>query len=270
MARPPRLDAPGVTHHVWSRAVEGRPIFVERSDGDRLVGRLDALCEALRSRCFAWTLMSNHLHLVIRTDEGCLSRFMHRMKTAFAGGYNKQRSRQGHVFQSRFGSRVVRDEGDLVNLIRYVHKNPLQAGLVADLEGLSHYRWCGHAALVGRRPAFAFEAVDDALACFASDRTLARLAYQAQLERDEEPAEAPDSLGALIHSVCRELGVSEADLMEGRRLAPVSEARARVCERAVRELGLRARDVARRLGVSEGAVSQALRRVSKVPGQTPF
>ena len=270
MARSPRLDAPGVTHHVWARAVEGRPIFLESHDGECLIRRLGELCVDLGSRCYAWALMSNHLHLVVRTDEGRLSALVHRLHTSFAAQFNLSRGRQGHVFQSRFGSRVVRDPGDLMGLIRYVHRNPLAAGLVRDLDALGAYAWCGHAALLGRRAPLPFEAVGEALALFGADAESAVQSYRGWMARAaEDELVVADPLAAIIRETCAELGVSEADLRDGRRLAALSEARARICRRAVDELGVRNRVLARRLRLTEGAVSQALRRVTKVPGQTP-
>jgi hypothetical protein len=214
--------------------------------------------------------MSNHLHLVVRTEEGSLSALVHRLHTGFATRFNRSRGRQGHVFQSRFGSRVVRDDADLMGVIRYVHRNPLEAGLVRDLDALGTYAWCGHAALIGRRTPHGFEAVDEALALFGGDRRAAVRDYRRWMARTvDENAAAADPLGAIICEICADLGVSEADLRAGRRLARVSEARMRICQRAAGELGVRHREIAQRLQLTEGAVSQALRRVAKVPCQTP-
>jgi hypothetical protein len=226
----------------------------------------------LGSRCFAWALMSNHVHLVVRTDKGCLSSLIQRLHTSFAIQFNLSRGRQGHVFQSRFHSRLVRDDADLMVLIRYVHRNPLEAGLVTGVRGLARYAWCGHAALIGHREPYAFEAVDEALSLFGGESREAIREYgewMAQLPGGER-TERVDELNALIRETCAELGVSEADLRDGSRRHPLSEVRARICQKAVGELGLRGRDVARRLGLTEGAVSQALRRVTKVPRQTRF
>jgi len=270
LSRPPRLDAPGVAHHVWARAVEGRPIFLEARDGACLVRRLGELCSTLHARCFAWVLMPNHLHLVVRTDEGRLTNLIHRLHTTFAAQFNLSRGRQGHVFQSRFGSRVVRDGDDLKGLIRYVHRNPLSAGLVGDLRGLRRYAWCGHAALVGHRAPYSFEAVDEVLSLFGDERREGVRGYRNWMARAvEDESTTTDPLSSLIREVCAEHGVSEAELRDGRRLARVSAARQQICRRAVGELGVRSREVARRLSLTEGAVSQALRRVPKVSGQTP-
>jgi hypothetical protein len=213
--------------------------------------------------------MSNHLHLVLRTDEGRLSALIHRLHASFAAQFNLSRGRKGHVFQSRFHSRVTRDRCDLKGLILYVHRNPLAGGLVRDLRGLARYAWCGHGALSGRRAPHSFELVDEALALFGSERRAAIRVYEDAMARAPRDAPDADPLSALVREVCAQLGVSEADLLDGRKAAPLSEARAQICRRGTVELGARNRDLARRLHVTEGAVSQVLRRVTKALGQTP-
>jgi REP element-mobilizing transposase RayT len=275
LARGPRLDAPGVVHHVWARAVEGRLVFLDPRECRDLLQRLAGLAAETRALFFAWAIMGNHLHLVVRTGAVPLSALMHRMHTGFAARFNLRFGRQGHVFQSRFGSRVIADTADLMGVIRYVHLNPLAAGIVPDLRALETYPWCGHGALMGRRAPLPFEAVSETLALFGEAEHIARDRLRRWMELGDEVASAAgadraEALAALIGEVCSNFGVSERDLREGRRFAPVSRARAIVCERAVSQLGMRPRDLARILGLSQGAISQALRRVSKVRGQTPF
>jgi REP element-mobilizing transposase RayT len=263
-------------HHVWARAVEGRPIFADDSERRDFVRRLERLAAEARALFFAWALMGNHLHFVMRTGVLPLARFMHRLHTGFAARFNLLHARQGHVFQSRFNSRVVTSDADLMGVIRYVHRNPLEAGLVPDVEALENYPWCGHGALMGRRAPFAFEAVDEALSVFACDAATARERIRAWMEHDGVAGDNDDAhdgsgsrLDELIRTVCSDFGVGEAELRAGRRRASVSRAREHICERAVRELRISSRELARALGVTEGAISQALRRVTKDRCQTP-
>jgi putative transposase len=262
-------------HHVWARAVEGRPIFLDPRECRDLLKRLSEAAREAGTTFFAWAIMGNHLHLVVRTGSVPLSAVMHRTQTGFAARFNLRLGRQGHVFQSRFGSRVIADATDLIGVIRYVHRNPVAAGIVPDARALEVYPWCGHGALMGRRPPLPFEAVSEALALFGDDEPVARERLRAWMELGDEIEQESRSrragdLASIIREVCSTLGVGEHDLRAGRRFPSVSRARALICERAVKELGLRPRDLARSLDLSEGAVSQALRRVSKVRGQTPF
>ena len=81
--------------------------------------------------------MPNHVHLVVQTDSGALSRAMQRLNTGYAVRFNRLRERRGYVFMDRFRSRIVNDDADLVGLIRYVHANPLEARLVPSLDALA-------------------------------------------------------------------------------------------------------------------------------------
>ena len=149
MARTGRLDAPRVAHHVMMRGIERRRIF--RGDEDRLdfLARLDRLLPEEGWRCFAWVVMPNHVHLVIQSARGGLSRLMARLNTGYARGFNLRHGRSGYLFQNRFKSRIVCDEADLVGLVVYVLRNPLEAQLVSSPRELEAYRWCGLGALMG-------------------------------------------------------------------------------------------------------------------------
>ena len=273
MPRRRREDAPGSVHHIWARGIEGRAIF--RRDGDQL-DLLERLAKVLAdgcARCLAWALMTNHLHLVLRTGATPLSTLMRRIHTGFAVRFNLVYQRSGYLFQSRFGSSLVRDDAGLRRVIRYVLRNPLEAGLVRDLGALERFRWCGYGALVGVRPALPFEAVDETLSIFGESTTEARGALRTFLAEVVQTDAKPDAprvepaalLAALVREICREHGVFEDDLRSAQRSRPISLARTLLCRRAVLEHGLRPVVVARGLGLSESAVSQALRRAAAHP-----
>lgn len=260
MPRQPRCDAPGVVHHVWSRGIEGRSIFVDDSDRWDWVHRLERILPESGMRCFAWALMSNHVHLVVQTGPVPLSKVLKRVNTGFAIRFNRRSARMGYLFQSRFGSRIVQDEGDLRVVIAYVVRNPLDAGIVRGLGPLARYPWSSYSALAGRRPSFAFEDVRASLACFANEPALARKRLRGWVTRHRAVRTRCGSMDELIRAVCRSRGVSEADLRRGRRQHAISRARAEICRCAVAGLGMRPTAVARALGVAHSAVSQALKK----------
>ena len=261
MPRGPRLDAPGLVHHVWTRALDGRDLFLDLDDRRDVVARLSEILPDGEARCFGWTLMSNHVHLVLKTGRQRLGTVMQRVFTGYAMRFNGRSRRRGHLLEGRFESRLIRDETDLLVVIRYVLRNPIEAGLVRSFEALEHYPWGGLGALLGRRPALPFESVPETLALFGPDEASARSRLRVWLERPEpSPPGATSRLDEVIRRVCIELALPEADLRGGRRTSLASRARALVCQRAVREVGLGVMDVARALGLSHAAVSQALRR----------
>ena len=131
MARPLRFDRPNTMYHVLSRGNERRSLFDERADTERFVELRGTLSERYRIEVWAYVLMGNHYHSLMRTTEANRSRAMQWLGVAYSGYYNRKYARSGHLFQGRFKSFVV-DGGDyLRRLLLYLHRNPLRAGLEA-------------------------------------------------------------------------------------------------------------------------------------------
>ena len=112
MPRVARLDAAGVLHHVIFRGIERRKIFRSAADKDWFVQRLGHLLTASRTSSYAWALMDNHVHLLLRTGDASLSTLMRRLLTGYAGYFNRQHGRHGQLFQNRYKSiRGCRETG---------------------------------------------------------------------------------------------------------------------------------------------------------------
>jgi REP element-mobilizing transposase RayT len=125
-------------------------IFRSGRDRDDFLNRLQSSCEKDAAFVYAWCLMPNHIHLAIRTGTQPLSRIMQRLLTGYAIRFNKTHRRVGHLFENRYRSKVVDEEPYLLALVRYIHLNPVRAGIVPDLAGLESYPWSGHGALMGK------------------------------------------------------------------------------------------------------------------------
>ena len=151
MPRQPRLDAPGVLQHVMARGIERRKIFWDDKDRFLFLERLAIILEETQTQCYAWALIPNHFHLLLRIGQTPLSTVMRRLMTGYAVNFNKRHRRAGHLFQNRYKSVVCEEENYLLELTRYIHLNPLRARLVEDLKSLDKYPWTGHSAILGRR-----------------------------------------------------------------------------------------------------------------------
>ncbi len=151
MPRLARLDAPGLLQHVMARGIERREIFKDDKDRKSFLERLATILEETQTQCYAWALIPNHFHLLLRTGQTPLSKVMRRLMTGYAVTFNRRHKRSGHLFQNRYKSIVCEEDPYLLELIRYIHLNPLRAGLVKDLRELDRYRWCGHSAILSRR-----------------------------------------------------------------------------------------------------------------------
>ena len=149
MPRRARLDAPGTLHHVIVRGIEKRRIVDDDQDRKMFVKGLGELSHGIQTPVYAWTLMTNHAHLLLRSGPEGLASFMRKLLTGYAVRYNHRHQRHGHLFQNRYKSIVVEEDTYFKELVRYIHLNPLRAGIVKSLAKLDHYYWSGHSALVG-------------------------------------------------------------------------------------------------------------------------
>jgi len=150
MPRQARLDAPGTLHHVIIRGIEKGKIVTNDTDREDFVSRIGDLSSKTGTGIYAWALMSNHAHILLRSGAAGLPKFMRRLLTGYAVSYNYRHSRHGHLFQNRYKSIICEEDIYFKELIRYIHLNPLRAGLVKSMTKLDWYRWCGHAVILGR------------------------------------------------------------------------------------------------------------------------
>ena len=149
MPRQARLDAPGTLHHVMLRGIERRAIVTDDADRRDFVRRLGALAMQSRTAVYGWALLTNHAHLLLRSGPDGLPSLMRRFLTGYAQAYNRRHQRHGHLFQNRYKSIVCEEDSYFVELLRYIHLNPIRAGLVGTLSDLERYPWSGHGVLLG-------------------------------------------------------------------------------------------------------------------------
>jgi putative transposase len=151
MPRVARLDVPGLLQHVIVRGIEKRDIFLDDRDRWLFLERLSKLLKDTETLCYAWSLIPNHFHLLLLPTKFNLAVLMRRLLTSYAVTFNFTHNRTGHLFQNRYRSIVCEKEGYLLELIRYIHLNPVRAGIVNNLQELDRYPWSGHAVLMGNR-----------------------------------------------------------------------------------------------------------------------
>jgi putative transposase len=143
MARPLRIEFKGALYHILSSGNEGRDIFLMDDDYEIFLGVLEEMSERFGVDIFAYVLMSNHYHLLIRTNKQNLSKSMQWVGTTYTRRFNLKHSRSGHLFQGRFKSILVQNGAYLMQLSCYIHRNPFRAGLV---NRLADYRWSSYRA----------------------------------------------------------------------------------------------------------------------------
>ncbi|MFC1824666.1 transposase [Thermodesulfobacteriota bacterium] len=183
------------------RCIDGVKLFRIKKDREDFLERLAQLCRNDTMRVYAWALMSNHFHLLVRTGNQPLSRNMRKLLTGYVVNYNRRHKRYGHLFQNRYKSIVCEDDPYLLELTRYIHLNPLRAGIVKKLMDLREYPWCGHSGIVGivKRE---WQDRDTVLAYFGKYRKRAIEKYERFVEEGIPHGNRPELVGGgLIRSL---------------------------------------------------------------------
>jgi len=201
MPRQARIDAPGALHHIMVRGIERKVIFRDATDRDSFVARLGKVLTDTETPCYAWALMSNHIHLLLMTGQEPIARGMSRLLTGYAQDFNRRHKRHGQLFQNRYKSILCERDAYLLELVRYIHLNPLRAGIVYDLHELKAYPYSGHAVLMG---AVTHEWQDQDTVLKFFDKTVgnARRKYRLFVKEGVDHGRRPDLVGGgLLRSV---------------------------------------------------------------------
>ncbi|MFH1619911.1 MAG: transposase [bacterium] len=138
MPRGPNILFPGAHYHVISRGNNRAEIFVDDSDRKKYIETLKTAIKTFELRIFAYSLMSNHVHLYLETEQANLSDAMFWINKTYSVYFNRRHGRTGHLFEARFKRKLVQSERYFLALIRYIHLNPVKAGIVARPED---YAW---------------------------------------------------------------------------------------------------------------------------------
>ena len=330
MPRKARIDAPGALHHIIIRGIEKRKIFEDDNDRYQFIKRLGHILTEADTPIYAWALIPNHVHLLLKTGLTPIATIMRRLLTGYAVYFNRRHRRYGHLFQNRYKSILCQEEPYFRELVRYIHLNPLRAKLVENIKALDKYPYSGHSAVVGRVKRD-WQQVNYMLGFFGKKKSDARKAYRHFVEQGVKQGHRPELVGGgLIRSVGgwaalrdirdeavrvkgdeRILGDSdfveavlkEADeqlerryrlkaegfdleqvaervaavmnipleiVWEKSRRPMVVEARDLLCYWASKELVMSKTDLAKRLNLTQPAVSIAVRRGEKIARESQY
>jgi REP element-mobilizing transposase RayT len=132
MARPLRIEYPGAFYHVLNRGERREPIVRGSQDRERFVSDLSKLAKQYGVQIHGYCLMTNHYHLLLETPHANLSQAMQWLNAAYAAYYNRRHRCCGHLFQGRFNAILIEAGTHLEAVSRYIHLNPVRAGLASD------------------------------------------------------------------------------------------------------------------------------------------
>lgn len=200
MPRKARIDAPGALHHIIVRGIEKSPIFHDDVDRIHFLDRLGKVLSETNTSCLAWALIPNHFHLLLRTGTHPIATVMRRLLTGHAINFNARHHRSGHLFQNRYKSILCQEDTYLLELVRYIHLNPIRAGLVTDMKALDQYPFCGHATIMGKK-AKKWQDGHYVLQLFGKTRGSARRRYKNFVQKGIQNGKRPELTGGgLIRS----------------------------------------------------------------------
>ncbi|MBW1829674.1 MAG: transposase [Deltaproteobacteria bacterium] len=182
MPRQARIDAPGALHHIICRGIERKQLFKNNADRDDFVERLSTILSETSTPCYAWALIPNHFHLLLRTGNVPIATIMRRLLTGYAVSFNRRYDRHGHLFQNRYKSILCQEDPYFLELVRYIHLNPLRADLVKSLKELDSYPYSGHSRLM-KKVIDQWQDTETILLLFEKKESIARKRYREFIEK---------------------------------------------------------------------------------------
>ena len=289
MARKPRIHYLSALYHVMLRGNGGEEIFFEDDDCRHFLKLVAGGVARFEHRIHAFCLMANHVHFAIQVGEVPLSKIMQNLSFRYTGWINKRRGRTGHLFQGRYKAILVDQDSYLLELTRYIHLNPVRAGLVKDPVA---YLWSGHRCYLSKEqvPWLTMEGV---LSQFGKQMGAARAGYaqfvaeglgarrreefhrgnhEGRLLGDDDfvsqvlaKAEAqigrPPRLSAIVAAVCQEGDLPEAALHVAGRRSQAAQARWLVGSLATDLNSASLTEVARYFGRDVATLSNGVRQL---------
>lgn len=188
MGRPLRIEYPGALYHVTSRGNEKKNIFLDKADRDKFLQILQEYHTRHGMVIHAYVLMDNHYHLLLETPRGNLLKVMHGINSRYTGYFNRKYQRVGHLFQGRYRALLVEKDQYLLSLSRYIHLNPMRAGIARRPE---EYPYSSYGAYIGRRSREDWMQYDPVLSQFGRNRKGAEENYRKYVSEADQENENP-------------------------------------------------------------------------------
>jgi REP element-mobilizing transposase RayT len=178
-------------HHIIFRGIERKAIFRDTRDYETFLDRFGAILNDSLTSCYAWALLPNHGHLLLKTGTVSLSTVMRRLLTGYAQYFNRRYRRAGHLFQNRYKSVLCEEDPYFLELVRYIHLNPLRARTpkVENIRALEDYAWSGHRVIMGKKH-YTWQNTDAVLAYFTGKH-----GYRTFIEKGIPLDKRPDLMG---------------------------------------------------------------------------
>jgi len=285
MPRHPRVHASGLLYHVMARGNNGQKVFLSDKDYEAFLDQLVVVRGRYPFYLYAYVLMPNHFHLLLEVEKSPTARIMQSLLTAYVRRFHRIHRHKGHLFQGRYKAIVCDRDSYLLELVRYIHLNPLRAKMVKQP---GQWRWTGHGeylrtvhrGLIDHSPVMDELKTPKRYAAFI--REGAKESYRAEWHpgeqapflgtaefvkkltkpRKKDAPRQPLALEVLMQQAAKQTGIDPQAARGRGRTRLLGEVRRRFIEAAVLEQGYRGADVAVFLGCHASNVSRALQRAA--------
>jgi putative transposase len=190
MSRPLRIQYPDAWYHVMNRGRRSEVIFQEKKDYSTFIDLLKEAVDLWNVRVSAYCLLSNHYHLLVQTPKANLSRCMRHINGVYTQRFNRSHHVDGQLFRGRYKSILIDADSYLLELIRYIHRNPVESGMVKNLE---KYPWSTHQGYLSDAKKWGWIYKDFVLSMFSDDKTISRTRYREFVSR-----ESPEEINVIL------------------------------------------------------------------------
>ncbi len=239
-------------YHIILRGINRQAIFEDEEDSAEFLRTLIKYQKVSEYVIYAYCLVGNHIHLLLKEGTESLAIALRRIGASYVYWYNWKYERCGHLFQDRYKSETVEDDQYFLVVLRYIHQNPLKAGLVGNV---ADYKWSSYGEYIGTPKIID---ADFALSLFSDSREKAfnefkrfhdTIGCDFCLEIDEKKKLRDDEAKEIIKRICKVTSCAKVQLFE-----PENRDQ---CLKVLKEEGLSSRQIARLTGISRGIILKA-------------
>ena len=291
MARKPRIHFPGAFYHVMLRGNSGQDVFFSSEDRTRFYFLLNEGVGQYGHRIHAFCLMDNHIHLLIQVADTPLAKIIHNLSFRYTRYINAKQKRTGHLFQGRYKAILIDADNYLLQLVRYIHNNPVRANISSQCDD---FQWSSHNSYCGKN-SIPWLTTNLVLSQFSNSFKTARVLYidfvcqgvpeeqlsefccgslegrilgddlfaEKAMEKTEEKFQIIYTLEQIIHAVCTEYGMKPTMLSEPGQRRDISGARAMTALLTLETDNLTLTDLAEIFLREPSGLSQAAGRFQK-------
>ena len=190
MSRPLRIQYPDALYHVMNRGRRGDEVFTEAEDYAAFIDLLKEIVDDYNVKVSAYCLMSNHYHLLVKTPDSNISRAMRHLNGVYTQRYNRIHHCDGPLFRGRYKAILVEADSYLLELLRYIHRNPLESNLVDNLQ---KYNWSSHKGYLSKAKKWDWLHKRFALSLFSKDHAESIRLYKQFISQ-----EVPDEINKIL------------------------------------------------------------------------